>query len=95
MRGPGRRLWRTLLTGAVIGLVESAGLDLRGRLRRRPLRIVWIDDREPGDPLAGTGVWFLDPLRDPSARAVDGRRPHGRSLRLARLRLAAEHPHPH
>ena len=80
-----RRLWRTLVAGAVIGLVEAAGLDRRVRTRRRPLRVVWLDDREPADPLARAGVWFIDPLGDPRPAAGDLRRAHGPALRLARL----------
>lgn len=80
-----RRFWRMLVAGAVIGLVEAAGLERRGALRR-PLRAVWIDDREPEDPLAGTGVWFLDPLERPAPPSRDLRRPVRGVLRLLRLR---------
>lgn len=81
-----RKLWRTLLAGAVIGLVEAAGLD-RGRpARRRPIRAVWLDDREPADPLARAGVWFLDPFDDPRPAPGDLRRDSGARLTLAPLR---------
>ena len=80
-----RRIWRALVASAVIGLVEAAGLDRRGRIRKRPLRVVWMDDREPADPLARTGVWFLEPVGDPRPEPADLRHPHGGSLRLARF----------
>ncbi|HUG41080.1 MAG TPA: hypothetical protein VMM12_11375 [Longimicrobiales bacterium] len=82
-----RRLWRTLLAGAVIGLVEGAGLDRARRGRRRPLRAVWLDDREPADPLARVGVWFLDPLFDPRPAPGDLRRTPGPALRITAFDL--------
>ena len=81
-----RMLWRTLLAGAVIGLVEAAGLDRGRRARRRRSRAVWLDDREPADPLARAGVWFLDPLIGARPEPTDLRRPAGDPLRIAPLR---------
>lgn len=81
-----RRIWRGLLASAVIGLIEATGLDRGRRNARRPLRVVWLDDREPADPLARTGVWFLHPLRDPRPAPGDLRRPVDDALRLAPLR---------
>ncbi|MBW3554320.1 MAG: hypothetical protein KY466_12450 [Gemmatimonadetes bacterium] len=78
-----RMLWRTLLAGAVIGLVEAAGLDRGRRVRRRRSRAVWLDDREPADPLARTGVWFLETIGDPRPVPGDLRRPAQRGLRIA------------
>lgn len=80
-----RKLWRAVLAGAVIGLVEAAGLDRERRHRRRPIRIVWLDDREPADPLAGSGVWFLEPLDSVRPNPGDLRREHGRRVGLIRL----------
>ena len=80
-----RRLWRALVAGAVIGLVEAAGLDRGRRVHRRPLRVVRLDDREPVDLLARAGVWFLDPLGDPRPVPGDLRRPAGRRLGLSAL----------
>lgn len=84
-----RMLWRTLLAGAVIGLVEAAGLDRGRRARRRRSRAVWLDDREPADPLARTGVWFLDPITGPRPEPTDLRRPAGDGLRVAPFRRRA------
>lgn len=84
-----RMLWRTVLAGAVIGLVEAAGLDRGRRARRRRSRAVWLDDREPTDPLARAGVWFLDPIPHPRPEPSDRRRPAGGGLRLARFRRDA------
>lgn len=81
----GRKLWKALLASAVIGFVEAAGLDANRPARKRPLRIVWIDDRSPDDALASTGVWFLDPLGDPRPAPGDLRRRPGRALRVAPL----------
>ena len=78
-----RMLWRTLLAGAVIGLVEAAGLDRGRRARRRRSRAVWLDDREPTDPLARAGVWFLDPLGDPRPEPGDVRRPTRSEIRIS------------
>lgn len=83
-----RRFWRGVLAGAVIGLVEAAGLDRPRRILRRPLRVVWIDDREPDDPLDGAGVWFMDPVGDPRPAPGDLRRPTAGRLRIARLHPA-------
>ncbi len=74
-----------MLAAAMAGVVEAAGLGAVRPDRRRPLRAVWVDDREPADPLAGTGVWFLDPLGDPRPAPCDVRRPASSPLRLARL----------
>lgn len=84
-----RMLWRTLLAGAVIGLVEAAGLDRGRRARRRRSRAVWLDDREPADPLARAGVWFLDPIPGPRPEPSDLRRPAGGGLRIAPFRRDA------
>ena len=81
-----RMLWRTLLAGAVIGLVEAAGLDRGRRARRRRSRAVWLDDREPADPLARAGVWFLDPLIGARPEATDLRRPAGDRILVAPFR---------
>lgn len=80
-----RRFWRTLLAGALIGVVEAVAPERQRSLLRRPHRIVWIDDREPEDRLARSGVWFLDPLGDPRPRPGDLRRETGPALRLAAL----------
>lgn len=80
-----RKLWRSIVAGAVIGLVEAAGLDASRRVVRRPLRAIRLDDREPADLLAGAGVWFLDPIGDPRPERADVRRPVLERLRLTRL----------
>lgn len=74
-----------VVASALVGLVEAAGLERRPHALRRPLRVVRLDDREPGDLLARTGVWFLEPLADPRPRPGDLRRDHGPRLRLASL----------
>ncbi len=68
-------VWRSALAGALIGLVEVAGLAAIRPSLRAPLRVVRPADRLPSDPLAGIGVWFLDPLPDPRPRQSDLRRP--------------------
>lgn len=80
-----RRFWRSVLAGAVIGLVEAAGLDRPRRMLRRPLRVVWLDDRDSTDPLDHAGVWFVDPLGDPRPEPTDRRRCAARGLRITRL----------
>ncbi len=80
-----RKIWRGMLAAAVAGVVEAAGLGALRPDPRRPLRVVWLDDREPADPLAGTGIWFLDPIGDPRPEPTDLRRPSRPPLRLARL----------
>lgn len=82
------RIWRGVLAAAVVGVVEAAGLGAVRREHRRPLRVVWVDDREPADPLAGTGLWLLDPLRDPKPEHGDVHRRSPRPLRLTRLHPA-------
>jgi hypothetical protein len=47
---------------------------------RRPLEVVWRDDRDQPDPLTGVPLWFLDPVSPAGSR--DTRRGVGRTLRL-------------
>ncbi len=73
-----RSVFRSLVAGALIGFTDAAPLDA-ARLRR-PLDVVWREDRDQPDPLAGVPLWFLDPVRPVGSR--DTRRNVGRSLRL-------------
>jgi hypothetical protein len=76
-------LWRSALAGALIGLVEVAGMAAIRPSLRAPLRVVRPSGRQPTDPLARIGVWFLDPLPDPRPAPTDlRRRPAGPGLRL-------------
>jgi hypothetical protein len=79
-----RSLWRSALAGAVIGLVEAAGLSAVRPALRLPLRVVWRQERRPADPLSRLGIWFLDPLPDPRPAPTDLRRGAADVLRLER-----------
>ena len=78
-------MWRSALAGAVIGLVEAAGLGAVRPALRHPLRVVWRQARQPSDPLSRLGVWFLEPLPDPRPTPTDLRGGSGRRLQLERL----------
>jgi hypothetical protein len=67
-------IWRSAVAGMIIGLVEAAGLAAVRPAPKRPLRIVRPADRLRTHPLAGLGVWFLDPLPDPRPAPTDLRR---------------------
>lgn len=67
-------LWRSAMAGVIIGLVEAAGLAAVRPAPRAPLRAVRPADRIRTPPLAGLGVWFLDPLPDPRPAPTDQRR---------------------
>lgn len=71
-----RNVWRSAIAGAVLGLVEAAGLAAVRRSPRSPLRIVRPAVRLHPNPLARLGVWFLDPLPDPRPCPSDLRCPH-------------------
>jgi hypothetical protein len=71
-------VFRSLVAGALIGFADAAPLDPM-RLGR-PLGVVWIDDRDLPDPLAGVPVMVLDPVR--LGRSRDTRRRVARTLRL-------------
>ncbi|MFW5946893.1 MAG: hypothetical protein ACOCUW_00260 [Gemmatimonadota bacterium] len=73
-----RSVVRSLVAGALIGFADAAPLD-PARLRR-PLGVVWLDDRDLPDPLAGVPLLVLDPVV-PTGSA-DTRRRVGRALRL-------------
>jgi len=72
-----RNVWRSALAGAIIGLVEAAGLAAIRPSPRAPLRMVRPADPLRADPLAGLGVWFMDPLPDPRPGPTDLRREVG------------------
>jgi hypothetical protein len=55
-------VWRSVLAGALIGLVEAAGLAAVRPAPRTPLGVVRRADRLRRPSLARLGVWFLDPL---------------------------------
>lgn len=74
-----RSVLRSLLAGAIIGFADAVPMD-PGRLRR-PLGVVWLDDRDLPDPLAGVPLMILDPVPVVCGHG-DGRRRSGRSLRL-------------
>lgn len=74
-----RNVFRSLLAGAIIGFAEAVPMD-PGRFRR-PLDVVWLDDRGLPDPLAGVPLMILDPLPIGS-HSRDRRVRPGRSLRL-------------
>jgi hypothetical protein len=69
-----RNLWRSAVAGAMIGVIEAAGLGAVRPAPREPLRMVRPADRLRTHPLAGLGVWFLDPLPDPRPAPSDLRR---------------------
>lgn len=73
-----RSVFRSLVAGALIGFADAAPMDA-ARLRR-PLEVVWRDDRDQPDPLTGVPLWFLDPVSPVGSR--DTRRGVGRALRL-------------
>jgi hypothetical protein len=68
-------IWRSAVAGVIIGVVEAAGLAAVRPDLRAPLRVVRPADRLRTPPLAGLGVWFLDPLPDPRPRPSDRRHP--------------------
>lgn len=63
------------MAGAMIGLIEAAGLGAVRPAPREPLRMVRPANRLGAHPLAGLGVWFLDPLPHPRPAPSDLRRP--------------------
>lgn len=69
---------RTLLAGALIGFADAAPMDA-ARLRR-PLEVVWRDDRDRPDPLAGVPIMILDPVQ--VSRETGDRRGAAEALRL-------------
>jgi hypothetical protein len=71
-------VWRSALAGAMIGLIEAAGLAAVRPAPREPLRVVRPAHGIRRHPLAGLGVWFLDPLPDPRPAPTDLRRTPGR-----------------
>ncbi len=72
-----RNVWRSALAGAIIGLVEAAGLAAIRPSPRAPLRMVRPADPLRTHPLASLGVWFLDPLPNPRPAPTDLRRAVG------------------
>jgi hypothetical protein len=76
-------VWRSALAGAMIGLIEAAGLAAVRPAPAKPLRLVRPAPRMRSHPLAGIGLWFLDPLADPRPAPTDQRR--GGSGRLSLL----------
>ena len=67
------------MAGALIGFADAAPMD--GARLRRPLEVVWRDDRDLPDPLDGVPLTILDPV--PLGRGSrDTRRSVGRALRL-------------
>lgn len=74
-----RSVFKSLVAGALIGFADAAPLDAR-RLQR-PLEVVWRDDRDLPDPLAGVPLTILDPV--PLGRGSrDDRRGVGGTIRL-------------
>lgn len=72
-------MFRSLVAGALIGFADAAPMDPM-RLRR-PLGVVWLDDRDLPDPLEGVPLMVLDPV--PLGRGSrDTRHRVGRALRL-------------
>ena len=74
-----RSMIRSLVAGAILGFADAVPLDTV-RLRR-PLEVVWRDERDLPDPLAGVPLTILDPVpvdRDPG----DRRGAMGRALHL-------------
>lgn len=67
------------MAGAIIGFADAVPMD-PGRLRR-PLGVVWLDDRDLPDPLAGVPLMILDPVPVGSPPG-DVRCRRGPSLRL-------------
>ena len=81
-----RSVIRSLVAGAILGFADAAPMDA-ARLRR-PLEVVWRDDRDLPDPLAGVPLTILDPVpvdRD----AGDHRNAMGRALHLTLARPLA------
>lgn len=68
-------VWRSALAGALIGLVEAAGLAAVRPAPRSPLRVVREVDRFTRPSLRHLGVWFLEPLPAPRPAPSDLRRP--------------------
>ena len=73
---------RTLLAGALIGFADAAPMDA-ARLRR-PLEVVWRDDRDRRDPLAGVPIMILDPVQ--VSRETGDRRGAAETVRLTLTR---------
>lgn len=68
------------MAGAIIGFADAAPMDPI-RLRR-PLGVVWLDDRELPDPLEGVPLMVLDPV-PLGGRSRDTRHRLGGTLRLS------------
>jgi hypothetical protein len=68
-------IWRSVLAGALIGVVEAAGLAAVRPAPRAPLGVVRRADRLRKPSLARLGVWFLDPLTRVRPDPSDLRRP--------------------
>lgn len=74
-----RSVFRSLVAGALIGFAEAVPMDAVHL--RRPLEVVWRDDRDLPDPLDGVPVTILDPV-PLGGRSRDTRRSVGRTVRL-------------
>ena len=74
---------RSLLAGALIGFADAAPMGPE-RLRR-PLEVVWRDDRDLPDPLDGVPLTILDPV-PLGDRSRDTRRGPGHAVRLGLTR---------
>lgn len=66
------------MAGALIGFADAVPMD--AARMRRPLEVVWRDDRDLPDPLDGVPLTILDPV--PLGGSRDERRAVGRTLRL-------------
>lgn len=78
-----RSVLRSLVAGALIGVAEAAPMASVRRLRR-PLGVVWIDDRDLQDPLGGLPLVILEPV--PLDGSLDQRRDEVALLRLTLTR---------
>jgi hypothetical protein len=77
-----RSVWRSVIAGALIGVAEATRLE-GGAGPRRPLGIVWLDDRIRPDPTAGIPLLLLDPVPLPALCDSDVRRRRVRGLKLS------------
>lgn len=77
-----RSVWRSVIAGALIGVAEATRMDPATRYRR-PLGIVWLDDRNWPDPTAGIPLLLLDPVPLPDPRRTDVRHRRAGGLRLS------------
>ena len=74
-----RSVVRSLIAGALIGFADAAPMDAT-RLRR-PVGVVWRDERDLPDPLEGIPLRILDPVPVPGG-VEDTRHSVGRVVRL-------------